>query len=55
MLVLGVHFLGLVSYNYVSLSNIYVVVDRWLDISLVGEKMKERGVRKISSHSYINS
>ncbi|KAK4568155.1 hypothetical protein RGQ29_003793 [Quercus rubra] len=29
--------------------------DRWSDVSLVREKMKERGVRKITGHSCINS
>ena len=41
--------------NYVSLSNIYAAADRWSDVSLVREKMKERGVRKITGHSCINS
>ena len=41
--------------NYVSLSNIHPAADRWSDVSLVKEKKKERGVRKITGHSYINS
>lgn len=41
--------------NYVSLSNIYAAADRWSDVSLVREKMNERGVRKITGHSCINS
>jgi|UniRef100_A0A2N9F8T9 pentatricopeptide repeat protein len=41
--------------NYVSLSNIYATVDRWSDVSLVREKMRERGVRKIPGCSSINS
>ena len=41
--------------NYMSLSNIYAAVNRWSDVSLVKEKMKERGVRKITGHSCINS
>lgn len=33
--------------SYVLLSNIYATADRWLDVSLVRSKMKERGLRKI--------
>ncbi|XP_041025103.1 putative pentatricopeptide repeat-containing protein At5g37570 [Juglans microcarpa x Juglans regia] len=39
--------------NYVLLSNIYAAADRWLDVSLVREKMKEKGVRKIPGCSWI--
>lgn len=39
--------------NYVLLSNIYAAANRWLDVSLVREKMKERGVRKIPGRSWI--
>ncbi|KAJ8899109.1 hypothetical protein K2173_010441 [Erythroxylum novogranatense] len=39
--------------NYVLLSNIYAAADRWLDVSLVREKMNERGVRKIPGRSWI--
>ncbi|KAM3731321.1 hypothetical protein ACB098_12G154000 [Castanea mollissima] len=41
--------------NYVSLSNIYVAADWWLDVSFVSKKMMERGVRKITGHSCIYS
>ena len=51
LLELGPHNAG----NYVSLSNIYAAVDRWSDVSLVREKKKERGIRKITGHSCINS
>ncbi|KAK2655613.1 hypothetical protein Ddye_008665 [Dipteronia dyeriana] len=39
--------------NYVLLSNIYAAAGRWLDVSLVRNKMKERGVRKIPGRSWI--
>ncbi|KAK9289721.1 hypothetical protein L1049_007880 [Liquidambar formosana] len=39
--------------NYVLLSNIYAAADRWLDVSLVRYKMKERGIRKIPGCSWI--
>ncbi|EXB66609.1 hypothetical protein L484_024905 [Morus notabilis] len=41
--------------NYVLLSNIYAAAERWLDISLVRNKMKERGVKKIPGRSWISS
>ncbi|KAI9153345.1 hypothetical protein LWI28_009908 [Acer negundo] len=39
--------------NYVLLSNIYAAAGRWLDVFLVRNKMKERGVRKIPGRSWI--
>ncbi|CAN1141897.1 Putative pentatricopeptide repeat-containing protein At5g37570 [Linum perenne] len=39
--------------NYVLLSDIYAASDRWLDVSLVREKMKERGLRKIPGCSWV--
>lgn len=39
--------------NYVLLSNIYAAADRWLDVSLVRNKMKERGVRKVIGCSWV--
>ncbi|KAK3226944.1 hypothetical protein Dsin_006806 [Dipteronia sinensis] len=39
--------------NYVLLSNIYAAAGRWFDVSLVRNKMKERGVRKIPGRSWI--
>jgi pentatricopeptide repeat protein len=39
--------------NYVLLSNIYAAAGRWLDVSLVRKKMRERGVRKIAGYSLI--
>lgn len=39
--------------SFVLLSNIYAAADRWLDVSLVRKKMKERGVRKIPGCSWI--
>lgn len=33
--------------SYVLLSNIYAAAEQWLDVSLLRNKMKERGVRKI--------
>ncbi|XP_010246195.1 PREDICTED: putative pentatricopeptide repeat-containing protein At5g37570 [Nelumbo nucifera] len=39
--------------NYVLLSNIYAAADRWLDVSKVRHKMRERGVRKIPGCSWI--
>ncbi|EXC27672.1 hypothetical protein L484_009695 [Morus notabilis] len=41
--------------NYVLLSNIYAAAERWLDVSLVRNKMKERGVKKIPGRSWISS
>lgn len=41
--------------NYVLLSNIYATAERWLDVSLVRNKMKERGVNKIPGRSWISS
>ncbi|XP_075673838.1 putative pentatricopeptide repeat-containing protein At5g37570 [Castanea sativa] len=35
--------------NYVSLSNIYATADQWSDVSLVREKMKERGLGNLPS------
>ncbi|CAI0391448.1 unnamed protein product [Linum tenue] len=39
--------------NYVLLSDIYAASDRWLDVSLLREKMKERGLRKIPGCSWV--
>ncbi|XAR54626.1 hypothetical protein NMG60_11029848 [Bertholletia excelsa] len=39
--------------NYVSLSNIYAAADRWLDVSLLRNKMSERMVKKIPGCSWI--
>ncbi|XP_028796947.1 putative pentatricopeptide repeat-containing protein At5g37570 isoform X3 [Neltuma alba] len=39
--------------NYVLLSNIYAAAERWLDVSAVRNKMRERGVRKIPGYSQI--
>ncbi|XP_021289183.1 putative pentatricopeptide repeat-containing protein At5g37570 [Herrania umbratica] len=39
--------------NYVLLSNIYAAAEQWLNVSLVRNKMKERGVRKIPGCSWI--
>lgn len=39
--------------NYVLLSDIYAAADRWIDVSLVRNKMRERGVRKIPGCSQI--
>ncbi|KAF7820543.1 putative pentatricopeptide repeat-containing protein [Senna tora] len=39
--------------NYVLLSNIYAAAERWIDVSLVRNKMRERGVRKIPGCSQI--
>ncbi|KAL3638822.1 hypothetical protein CASFOL_016729 [Castilleja foliolosa] len=41
--------------NYVLLSNIYAEADRWLNVSHVRDKMSEKGVRKISGCSYVES
>ncbi|GLT62721.1 hypothetical protein SLA2020_353360 [Shorea laevis] len=34
--------------NYVLLSNIYAAAERWLDVSLLRNKMREQGVKKIA-------
>lgn len=39
--------------NYVLLSNIYAAHDCWSDVSLVRDKMKERGIKKIPGRSWI--
>ncbi|XVF76145.1 hypothetical protein PTKIN_Ptkin13bG0242700 [Pterospermum kingtungense] len=39
--------------NYVLLSNIYAAAEQWVDVSLVRNKMKERGLRKIVGCSWI--
>ncbi|XVF07591.1 hypothetical protein REPUB_Repub06bG0152700 [Reevesia pubescens] len=39
--------------NYVLLSNIYAAAKQWMDVSLVRNKMMERGVRKIPGCSWI--
>ncbi|PSR98147.1 Pentatricopeptide repeat-containing protein [Actinidia chinensis var. chinensis] len=39
--------------NYVLLSDIYAATNRWLDVSVVRNKMSERGVRKIPGCSWI--
>ncbi|KAK4253695.1 hypothetical protein QN277_010337 [Acacia crassicarpa] len=39
--------------NYVLLSNIYAAAERWIDVSAVRNKMRERGVRKIPGYSQI--
>lgn len=39
--------------NYVLLSDIYAATDRWLDVSVVRDKMDERGIRKIPGCSWI--
>ncbi|KAK7396587.1 hypothetical protein VNO78_17702 [Psophocarpus tetragonolobus] len=39
--------------NYVLLSDIYAAAERWIDVSLVRSKMKERGVQKIPGSSKI--
>ncbi|KAM7276330.1 hypothetical protein ACFE04_018196 [Oxalis oulophora] len=39
--------------NYVLLSNIYAAEGRWLDVDLLRNKMKERGVQKIPGRSWI--
>ena len=39
--------------NYVLLSNIYAAAERWIDVSLVRSKMRERRVRKIPGCSQI--
>ncbi|XVE96348.1 hypothetical protein REPUB_Repub02eG0213900 [Reevesia pubescens] len=39
--------------NYVLLSNIYAAAEQWMDVSLMRNKMKERGVRKIPGCSWI--
>ena len=39
--------------NYVLLSNIYASAEQWVDVSLVRNKMKELGVRKIAGCSWI--
>ncbi|XP_017244497.1 putative pentatricopeptide repeat-containing protein At5g37570 isoform X2 [Daucus carota subsp. sativus] len=41
--------------NYVLLSNIYAEEDRWLDVSLVRNKMLERGLRKVPGCTRIQS
>ncbi|XP_062115490.1 putative pentatricopeptide repeat-containing protein At5g37570 isoform X2 [Humulus lupulus] len=41
--------------NYVLLSNIYAATDRWLDVSLVRSKMREKSVKKIPGRSWIRS
>ncbi|XP_030449136.2 putative pentatricopeptide repeat-containing protein At5g37570 [Syzygium oleosum] len=40
--------------NYVLLSNIYAAADRWVDVSLLRNQMKERGVRKVPGCSWIS-
>ncbi|ESW34773.1 hypothetical protein PHAVU_001G179800 [Phaseolus vulgaris] len=39
--------------NYVLLSDIYAAAERWIDVSLVRSKMRERRVRKIPGYSKI--
>ncbi|KAK4253692.1 hypothetical protein QN277_010334 [Acacia crassicarpa] len=39
--------------NYVLLSNIYAAAERWIVVSAVRNKMRERGVRKIPGYSQI--
>lgn len=39
--------------NYVLLSNIYAAAERWIDVSLMRNKMKDRGLRKIPGSSQI--
>jgi pentatricopeptide repeat protein len=39
--------------SYVLLSNIYASANQWLDVSIVRDEMKERGIRKIPGCSYI--
>ncbi|XVE75911.1 hypothetical protein DITRI_Ditri12bG0129900 [Diplodiscus trichospermus] len=39
--------------NYVLLSNIYAAAEQWVDVSIVRNKMKDRGVRKIAGCSWI--
>ena len=39
--------------NYVLLSDIYAAAERWIDVSLVRSKMRERRVRKIPGSSKI--
>ncbi|PON43729.1 Tetratricopeptide-like helical domain containing protein [Parasponia andersonii] len=39
--------------NYVLLSNIYAAAERWLDVSLVRNKMNEKAVKKIPGCSWI--
>lgn len=39
--------------NYVLLSDIYAATDQWLDVSVVRNKMDERGIRKIPGRSWI--
>ncbi|CAN6830630.1 unnamed protein product [Brassica oleracea] len=38
--------------NYVLLSNMYAALDRWADVALVRDKMKENGIKKISGRSW---
>lgn len=39
--------------SYVLLSDIYAARDRWFDVSVVRDKMKERGIKKIPGRSRI--
>lgn len=39
--------------NFVLLSNIYADANRWSDVSVVRDKMRERGVRKVAGCSWI--
>ena len=39
--------------NYVLLSNIYAADEQWLDVNLLRNKMKDRGIRKIPGCSWI--
>lgn len=39
--------------NYVLLSNMYAAEDRWSDVTLIRNKMNERGLRKIPGCSWI--
>lgn len=39
--------------NYVLLSDIYAAADCWLDVYLVRDKMKERGIKKVAGRSWI--
>ena len=39
--------------NYVLLSNIYAAFHRWLDVSVVRNRMNERGIKKIPGISSI--
>ncbi|PKI47029.1 hypothetical protein CRG98_032568 [Punica granatum] len=40
--------------NYMLLSNIYAAADRWLDVSVLRDRMKEKGVRKLPGCSWVS-